>query len=71
MHRNKEPAWGTFRIGFRGFFVKRVPTFIIAGGRGDGVALPLFELGATWLARSRPALADRFAALLPSADAQR
>ncbi len=37
----------------------------------DGGALPLFELSAIWPARSRPTLADRFAALLPSADVQR
>ncbi|VWB94152.1 LysR family transcriptional regulator [Burkholderia aenigmatica] len=37
----------------------------------DGSALPLFELSAIWPARSRPTLADRFAALLPSADVQR
>ncbi|MBN3840264.1 MULTISPECIES: LysR family transcriptional regulator [Burkholderia] len=37
----------------------------------DGGALPLFELSAIWPARSRPTLADRFAALLPSADGQR
>ncbi|MCA3837472.1 MAG: LysR family transcriptional regulator, partial [Burkholderia sp.] len=34
----------------------------------DGAALPNFELSAIWPARSRPTLADRFAALLPSAD---
>ncbi|MBN3800586.1 LysR family substrate-binding domain-containing protein, partial [Burkholderia sp. Ac-20392] len=37
----------------------------------DGAALPLFELSAIWPARSRPTLADRFAALLPSADVPR
>lgn len=40
------------------------------GVRGDGAAMPLFEPGAIWPARSRPTLADRFAALLPSADEQ-
>lgn len=37
----------------------------------EGGALPLFELSAIRPARSRPTLADRFAALLPSADVQR
>ncbi|MBN3773669.1 hypothetical protein G3N93_29450 [Burkholderia sp. Se-20378] len=41
------------------------------GAVRDGAALPLFELSAIWPARSRPTLADRFAALLPSADVPR
>jgi len=36
------------------------------GDISDAAALPYFELSAIWPAQSRPTLADRFAALLPS-----
>lgn len=54
----------------RGYAGYSIAWFQFAGVRvcevREGDALPLFELSAIWPHRSRPTLADKFAALLNS-----